>query len=414
METYSFRGVEGASGRVRVGRIEAASRAAAVERLAAQGLRLTGLRPTRALGEWRDGRWGGVRRRLRPASLEERVRLTRQLGMLLAAGLPLLAALELLARQERRESRRYALEALVATVREGIPLSRGLARGPGGFDPLSVSLVRAGEAAGTLDSTLLRLARVLEASARLRARVLTALAYPALVALIAGAVVAALLLFVVPRFEQLFLAQFPGRTLPGLTRAVLALSRVAVDQGPWLIPAGPVVAIGTAWIARRAARWTSWRRWLEHVPVVGRVGTGVWVARWSRTLGLLLGAGVPILEALALARDAAGAVDGRRSALAAAEARVAAGSPLSRALADGGPVPETLLALLEVGEATGRLPETLERAADLYDEQVDRAVAALTAMVEPCLIVLLAVGVGTVVIALFLPMIDLIRALSGG
>lgn len=414
METFSFRGVEAASGRPRAGRIEAVSRAAAVERLAAQGVRLTGLGPVRGRGGWLGGRWSGVSRRPRSASLEERVRLTRQLGLLLAAGLPLLAALELLARQERRPSRRSGLEALVATVRDGIPLSQGLARGSGGFDALSVSLVRAGEAAGTLDATLLRLARVLEASARLRARVLTALAYPALVAVVASAVVTALLLFVVPRFEQLFVAQFPGRTLPGLTRAVLALSRAAVDHGPRLIMVAPLAALGTVWFGRRAARWTFWRRWLERVPVFGRVGSGVWVARWSRTLGVLLGSGVPILEALALARDAAGVEDGRRAALQAAEVRVAAGSPLSEALAGGGPVPETLLALLEVGEATGRLPETLERAADLYDEEVDRAVTALTAMVEPCLIVVLAVGVGTVVIALFLPMIDLIRALSGG
>lgn len=414
METYHFRGVERTSGRVRRGRIQAPSSAEAVERLGREGLRLTRLRPVPERRGWFRGSVAGTRLERRSATLADRARLTRQLGMLLAAGLPLLAALELLVRQERVASRRAALEALAATVRAGIPLSQGLAKGSGGFDPLSVSLVRAGEAAGALDDALLRLARVLEGSLRLRSRLLAALAYPALVALVAGVVVAAMLLFVVPRFEQLFLAQFPGRTLPGLTRVILGLSRVALQHGLWCIALTPLWGGLLLWAGRRETWRTRWRSAIRRLPVVARVWQAVWVARWSRVLGVLLGAGVPILDALALAREATGTDEPLRAALHTAEKGVAAGVPLSQALPQGGPVPATVLALLEVGEATGKLPETLERLADVQDEEVDRAVITLTALVEPTLMVGLALGVGTVVIALFLPMVDLIRALSGG
>lgn len=414
METYAFRGVERASGRIRQGRMQASSSAEAVERLNREGLRLTRLGTiTDRLGWWRGG-VGDSRPAPRPATLDERARLARQLGMLLAAGLPLLAGLELLARQERVEARRAALANLAATVRSGIPLSQGLGKGPGRFDPLSVSLVRAGEAAGALDDTLLRLARVLEASARLRSRLLAALAYPTLVALVAGVVVGAMLLFVVPRFEQLFLAQFPGRTLPGLTRGVLGLSHFVLQHGLWCLVSAPLLGAVVLWAGRRNGWRRRWQSGIRRLPLVARVWQAVWVARWARTLGVLLGAGVPILDALALSRDAVGTDETLRLALRSAEARVGAGVPLSRALQEGGPAPATVIALLEVGEATGKLPETLERLADVQEEEVDRAVITLTALVEPLLMVALALGVGTVVIALFLPMIDLIRALSGG
>ena len=416
MATFQFRGVERASGRRRTGRVEADSLPEARDRLAGEGLQLTRLGPVRDLRpRWIGGqRWTKMTLRGRSATLEERAWLTRQLGMLLAAGVPLLAALELLVRQERRDSRRRVVEALASTVRAGLPLSQGLARHAGWFDALAVSLVRAGEAAGRLDETLLRLSRVLEASARLRARVLAALAYPALVAAVASFVVGALLLFVVPRFEQLFLTQFPGRVLPTLTRGVLGLSHLLLQQGFWLVAIAPLAVAALMRLARSASWRVGWRRALQRFPVVSRVVQAGWLARWSRTLGVLLAAGVPILEALALAREAAGVDGARRAMLRGTEERVGAGVPLSRALSDRGVVPDTVLVLLEVGEATGRLAETLDRLAELYDEEVDRAVTTLTALVEPCLIVFLALGVGTVVIALFLPMIDVIRALSGG
>jgi type IV pilus assembly protein PilC len=414
METFVFRGVDRASGRIRHGRLQASSSDEAVERLNREGLRLTRLGVVNERQRWFRSSVDGSVRRSRPATLDERARLARQLGMLLAAGLPLLAGLELLVRQERVGARRAALADLAATVRSGIPLSQGLARGRGRFDPLSVSLIRAGEAAGALDDALLRLARVLEASARLRSRLLAALAYPTLVALVAGVVVGAMLLFVVPRFEQLFLAQFPGRHLPGLTRAVLGLSHFVLQHGLWCAVSVPLLGGVVLWARRQDWCRERWWSGLRRLPLVAQIWQAVWVARWARTLGVLLGAGVPILDALALSRDAVGTDEVLRLTLRSAETRVGAGVPLSRALQEGGSAPATVIALLEVGEATGKVPETLERLADVQDEEVDRAVIMLTALVEPVLMVALALGVGTVVIALFLPMIDLIRALSGG
>jgi type II secretory pathway component PulF len=258
--------------------------------------------------------------------------------MLLAAGLPLLAGLELLARQERVEARRAALANLAATVRSGIPLSQGLGKGPGRFDPLSVSLVRAGEAAGALDDTLLRLARVLEASARLRSRLLAALAYPTLVALVAGVVVGAMLLFVVPRFEQLFLAQFPGRTLPGLTRGVLGLSHFVLQHGLWCLVSAPLLGAVVLWAGRRNGWRRKWQSGIRRLPLVARVWQAVWVARWARAVP----AGARVL-------DFAGGSGRNLPPLLAREARITIADRDADALAGIGHAVERICADLESG-----------------------------------------------------------------
>jgi len=399
------------------GRIHGGSRELVVAALKSRGELPTGL--DEAAPKAPDGvenRWAATamgRLRSRPGSPGQVAWFTRQLATLLASGLPLLQSLDLLARQERSADFRRVLESLSEMVRTGGALSSGLEREPRAFDRLFVNLVKAGEASGLLDTVLERLARFLEKSARLKGRVTAAMVYPLVVGVVATLIVVALTVFVVPKFEQLFLSQLHGRTLPVLTRAVLGISRWVSAHGVGLLVGVVIAGLFAFRLGRSSAGRAAADRWILSVPGVGAVVLRARVARFARTLGTLLAAGVPILQALALTRAATGSLRLQR-VLVETERTVEAGESLAASLARTSTLPPVVPAMIEVGETTGKLPEMLVRLADIYDEEVDQTVMALTALLEPALIVSMAVVVGTVVLALFLPMVELIKGLSGG
>jgi type IV pilus assembly protein PilC len=279
------------------------------------------------------------------------------------------------------------------------------------FDRLYVGMVTAGESGGKMEVVLERLARHLEKSGRIESRVRSAMIYPLVILVVAVAIVAVLMTLVVPRFEKIFLGVLKGAPLPALTNGVLGASRF-VQHYWWLIPfVVLLVWTGWRWMRRSAAGSRAFDRAMLRLPVVGDLVLKTAVARFSRTLGTMLLSGVPMLQALHLARDACGNLvlaesveDVRR--------RVREGESVAQPLAASGVFPVVVAGMVEVGEETGALPVMLGHVADLYDDEVDHAVASLTSLIEPVMIVCMAGIVGIIVIALFLPIIRIIQLMA--
>lgn len=338
---------------------------------------------------------------------------TRQLAAMLQAGLPLVRALEVLLRQERRPVAQALLQELAAGIRAGGTLAEGLAHHPAVFSTLYVNMVRAGEASGALAAVLERLARFLESAERTRGKVKAAMVYPATIMVVAGIMVTVLLLLVVPRFQQLFADQLRGQPLPWLTQAVIGGAQALAHYWfGWVVGGGVLVAL-----ARWAWRTPTGRRTGDAVvlrlPLLGELWQKTIVARFARTSGTLLSSGVPILSALDIARCTTDNVP-VAEAIHAAMAQVQAGEPLAQALAASPHFPPLAVSLVAVGEETGALPEMLTRVADIYDEEAERAIVGLTALIEPAMILLMAGLVGGLVLALFLPIVRIIQLMSGG
>jgi type IV pilus assembly protein PilC len=338
-------------------------------------------------------------------------RFLRQLSVLVRAGVPLLRALESLGRQAEAPGLRALVGRLADAVRAGNRLSDQMAREPRAFAAVEVAMTRAGEAGGTLAPVLARLAAQREQAQRLRRRLWAATAYPLLVMLVAAVIVAGLLLFVVPRFQEILATQLRGQPLPPLTQAVIGTALFLRTHAL----AGGVALAGMAAGLRWLAGTGRGRRWRERLalalPLAGPLARRLAVAGFARTLAASLESGVALLPALALARNTAGNGVVAR-ALSGVIARVKAGDSLAgplRAVPGFHGMPADMI---EVGEESGALPEMLLRLAEVYEEEVDATLTALVALIEPALIVVMAVVVGTLVLALFLPIVRIIQLLG--
>jgi len=342
---------------------------------------------------------------------KELAAFTRQLGTLLKAGMPLLRGIEVLARQEPNPRFRLVIEAIAGSIKSGGMLSEGMAAHPRVFDRLYLNMIKAGEAGGVLDIVLDRLARFQEKSLQLRGKLTTAMVYPVIVLAVAVTILAGLLVFVVPKFQQIFADLLKGAPLPPLTQAVLTVSDLVRHNV--LTVLGLTIAVGLAFrFFRRTPRGGRLVDTLVvKLPLFGDLILKAVIARFSRTLGTLLSSGVPILSALLITRDTCG---NARVAGAISEVhdRVKEGAPVARPLEATGVFPPMVTSMIEVGEHSGQLPEMLNKVADIYEDEVDNAVAGLSALIEPILILFLAVVVGTIVIALFLPIIRIVQLLS--
>lgn len=414
MPRFAYTAIESGTRRERRGTVESASVESATLLLRARGL---APKAVTVAAEVRRARLhAGMQGRGafsfgRGISAVQLATCTRRLAMLLRARLPLLRAIEALGRQELNPRLRAVLGELADRIRAGGSLSDGLRRHPAVFDRLYVSMVKAGEAGGVLDVVLERVAQFQERAVRLRGRLRAAMAYPAIILAVAVGIVSALLVFVVPKFEQIFAGMLKGQPLPGLTQAVLTAAGLVRDHLGLLLGGGIVVVAAGIAVARthRGAAWLD--RWRLALPVFGEVTVKAAVARFARTCGTLLGGGVPILQALAVARETCGNRH-LAAALVQVEERARAGEGLAGPLRATGVFPELVPSMIAVGEETGDLAETLTRVADGYDEEVDRAVGTMTALVEPLLIVVMAGVVGTLVIALFLPIVRIVQLLG--
>ena len=278
-------------------------------------------------------------------------------------------------------------------------------------EQFAVNMVRAGEAGGVLAVVLERLALFMEKRDRIRGRVKAAMTYPVIILVVALSIVAALMAFVVPKFQDIFNGMLKGQPLPPLTQAVLFVCEFLRHH--LLAVSGLLGGVTTAQVAFRRSqagrRFTDWL--LIRLPLIGDLFLKSAVARFSRTFGTLLASGVPILKALAITRDTAGNVQ-VAAAITHVHDRVKEGDSVARPLAATGIFPDMVAGMIEVGEETGALPDMLIRVAEAYDEEVDNAVAGLTSIIEPIMIVAMAVIVGVIVIALFLPIVRIIQLMS--
>lgn len=366
------------------------------------------------------------RRRLIPVSIREKPReysfslrrristrdvvvFTRQFATMVNAGLPLVKALDVLARQTDNDALQGKIEDVVFRVESGSTLAEALEEHGDTFSDLYVSMVAAGEQGGILDTILDRLSTFLEKSDSLKRKVRSATIYPATILIFAVLVVAALLVFVIPTFQSMF-AQF-NATMPLPTRMVIGLSRFMTGYGLYLGGvAGLCGYLVYRWTQSEEGRRTV-DRTLLRVPVAGDLVRKTAIARFTRTLGTLLGSGVAILKGLEITASTAGNKVVEEAVLRSRDA-IAAGDPVAGPLERTGVFPPMVTQMIHVGEESGELAGMLEKIADFYDEEVDIAVEAVLKAVEPVLIVILGVIVGGMLVSMYLPIFELMSTMQ--
>jgi type IV pilus assembly protein PilC len=352
----------------------------------------------------------GLSGRVKPKVLTT---FTRQLATLVDAGLPLLRGLRVLEKQERNSTLKSILGELALAIEGGSTFSEALAQHPKVFNRLFVNMVKAGELGGVLEVVLRRLAEFSEKAQKIRGKIKAAMFYPVAVMIVAGGILIMLLTFVIPRFKAVFADMMNGAPLPKFTRIVMGISDAVKSH---YLVVGVCVAVLVVlfllFIKTKFGRWL-WDSFKLKVPVFGPVVRRVAISRFARTLGTLVSSGVPILQALTIVRETAGNVI-ISNAVSDVHESVKEGETITTPLESSGVFPPMVVSMVDVGEQTGALPEMLLKIADNYDEEVDNAVASMTALLEPIMIVLLAVIVGSIVIAMFLPLIAMISGLSGG
>ncbi len=338
---------------------------------------------------------------------------SRQLATLLKAGLPLLRSLEVIARQEKNPYFKGIIEDIADSVRTGNKFSEGLAQNPKVFDKLYVNMARAGEAGGVLDVVLDRLSTFQEKALKTTNKVKSAMVYPIVIMSVAVIIVAILMVFVIPQFQKIFSEMLNGAAMPGLTQMIINISDFMRDNYILTILIVVAVIVGFKLFLKTKIGIRMWDTAALKAPKIGDMVMKSTVARFTRTFGTLLASGVPILEALNITR---GTINNSliTDALLRVHDRVRDGEPLAAPLDQQHIFPTMVTSMVEVGEETGQLSEMLIRIADNYDEEVDNSVGAITSVIEPIMIVFLAVVVGTIVIALFLPIIQIITKLTGG
>jgi type IV pilus assembly protein PilC len=337
---------------------------------------------------------------------------TRQMSTLIQAGLPLLRSLEVMIKQQEKKPKfKSMLEAVAEKVSSGGTLSDGLAMYPKTFDKLYVNMVKAGEAGGVLDLVLTRLAQFQEKSIRTIKKVKSAMIYPSVIMFVALAIVTLLMMVVVPQFESIFEQMLRGAPLPGPTQIVVDISDL-FSSNPILVLGGMASVVIGVVLLKKTKQGAKGFDWLGlHVPVVKDVVSKSNISRITRTFGTLLSSGVPILQALQITGDTLTNVFFVK-AMTNIHNAVRDGESMAVQM-DREPVfPSMVTSMVEIGEETGELPDMLTRIADNYDEDVDNAVAGVTSLIEPVMIVFLAVVVGFIVIALFLPIVSIIENLG--
>jgi type IV pilus assembly protein PilC len=337
------------------------------------------------------------------------VLFTRQFATMINAGLPLVQSLDILATQQPNKKAAEKIRAVLSDVESGSTLADAMGRHKDFFSEIYVNMVAAGETGGILDVILLRLAEYLEASEKLRRKVKGAMFYPATVMGFSGLAIAVLLIFVIPTFAGFF--ETAGVALPLPTRIVMGLSDFLISW--WWAVAAALAGMGWLFRAYRrtpAGRMTTDKLMLR-IPILGQVLRKAAIARFSRTLGTLVQSGVPILDGLEItARTAGNRVV--EDAVMKSRASIAGGETIAEPLKRSTVFPPMVVQMINVGEQTGGLDDMLSKIADFYDEEVDASVGALTSIIEPVMIVFLGAIVGGMVVAMYLPIFDIIKTVE--
>jgi type IV pilus assembly protein PilC len=342
-------------------------------------------------------------------SMRDVVIFTRQFSTMINAGLPLVQALDILAKQSENPALKDVTNAVVYDVESGNTVADALRKHPNAFTDLYVNMVAAGEAGGILDTILMRLATFMEKNDALVRKVKGAMIYPGVIMSVAGIAIIVLLIFVIPVFEKMF--GDVGLALPLPTRVVIGMSKFLTHYW-WMLLIGGFVGSSSfkKYYASNDGKLVIDRLMLK-APILGDVLRKSSVSRFTRTLGTLIGSGVSILDGLEITAKTSG---NRviQDAIMASRASIAGGETISAPLQKSQVFPPMVISMIAVGEQTGGLDEMLSKIADFYDEEVDAAVSGLLSLLEPIMIVFLGVVVGGMVIAMYLPIFDMINAVQ--
>lgn len=353
---------------------------------------------------------GGLGAGKKGVSIKDLCVFTRQFATMVNAGLPLVQCLEVLARQQPKPHFKQAIQQVMMDVEGGQTLSEGLAKHPKIFSDLFVNMIAAGETGGILDVILQRLAVFLEKNDALQRKVKGALTYPAIVLFVATGACIFMLMGVIPVFAKMF-ADFGGE-LPAPTRVVMGLSDFLRNY--WYMLGGGIAAFVFAFKRFRATPYGELLtdKLALKTPIIGNVLRKGGVSRFTRTLGTLIGSGVPILQGLEItARTAGNKV--LQNAIEATAKSISQGDTIAEPLKQSGVFPPMVVQMIGIGESTGALDEMLSKVADFYDDEVDAAVEALTAAIEPLMIVVMGTMVGGMLVAMYLPMFKMANVVGG-
>src|SRR4051812_22267137 len=408
MPTFAY------SGRTRAGQNVSGERVAdtmdaAVAALRREQINVTKITPAAAAkadAKQKDAKAGKLNKRVSAKNLAVFV---RQFSVMIDAGLPLVQCLDILGSQEEDKNFAAVILQTRTDVESGASLADAMRRHTKTFDPLFTNMIAAGEAGGILDTILKRLATYIEKAVKLTGQVKSAMIYPIAVIVIAGGVVGVILWKVIPTFAQLFSGL--GADLPLPTRVVIALSNNLVNYFPFLLVGGGAAAYGfKTYYATENGRRVIDQTTLK-MPVLGNIMKKIAVARFCRTLSTLISSGVPILDGLDItAKTAGNAIV--EDAIMVTRKSIERGETISAPLKETKVFPSMVTQMIGVGEATGALDTMLGKIADFYEEEVDTAVAGLLTLLEPIMIALLGAVVGGIVIAMYLPIFDLISKLT--
>ncbi|HIA72570.1 MAG TPA: type II secretion system F family protein [Phycisphaerales bacterium] len=430
MPTYIYEALN-AAGKPEKGRIEADSSDAAIAAVRLNGFFPTSVREEKIKGASKADKvktetkkkakkkGGGINFSIGGVKTKILTQFTRQLSTLQDAGLPLLRSLQILEQQQKPGKLKTIIGEVVEDVESGTSLSDAMGKHPKAFDRLYAKMVAAGEIGGVLDVILQRLANFMEKAERLKSRVKGAMIYPICVIVVAVGIVTGIMYFVIPKFKDIF-DDFDV-TLPGLTLWLIDASLWIAgtpEQGDQAIPgfvwimASPFIIFFFFKLIRKTGPGrASTDIILMKIPVLGNLVEKTSVARFTRTLGTLIAAGVPILEAVLITRDTSGN-HVYEKALTGVHDSIREGESVAAPLREAKVCDSIVVNMIEVGEETGDLDVMLMKIADNYDEEVDVAVTALLSLLEPMLVVVLGGIVGTIVLALFLPLVKMIESVS--
>jgi type IV pilus assembly protein PilC len=421
MSNYSYEAVD-AGGLKIEGKLEVVDQNEAIRRLKEMGLfpvRIVEARERRRINpsatalSRRRTEGGRLSMEIRVPYFSGRVKpsvlaiFTRQLATLIEAGMPLLRGLRILREQEESPALQRILDEIAGQIEGGGSLSEALAAHPKTFNTLYVNMVKAGELSGALEITLRRLAEFMEKAQKIKGKVKAAMFYPMAVMVVATGIVILLMVYVVPKFQEVFVGLLDNAKMPAFTLFVLGLSTAIKNHIVLAMGTGIFLLIGFS----VGIRTKQGRRLFDHLkltaPVLGPVFRKAAISRFARTLGTLLGNGVPILQALNIVKETTGNVILSR-VISTVHDSVKEGETIAVPLKASRVFPAMVAGMVDIGEQTGALPDMLMKVADNYDDQVDNAVTSMTSLLEPIMIVFLAVVVGGIVIALFLPIIIMI------
>jgi type IV pilus assembly protein PilC len=422
MPTYAFEAMN-SSGQAVKDEIEASSNEDAIAKIRGKGFFPTKVREKAAKKAKKkaaaaEASGGGGTKRKMPMAFggvpqKTVVAFTRQLSTLQDAGLPILRSLQILEQQQKPGLMKAIIGGVADEVESGGTLSDAMAQFPKAFDKLYVNMINAGEAGGVLDLILNRLADFMEKAAKLKKKVVGAMIYPSVVIFIAVAIVSMIMIFVIPKFEQIF-KDF-GTDLPAITQALLGTSRWFGQQYGWayvlFCPIGFILLIKLIRMSEGGKYFLDVVK--LKIPVMGGIQAKSSVGRFTRTLGTLISAGVPILDAINITKETCGNEVYSR-ALSKVHDAIREGESMSEPLRVTKVVDAIVVNMIDVGEETGDLDKMLVKVADNYDADVDVLVGSLISILEPIMVVILGLLVGFIVIALFAPMISLIQSVSGG